>query len=339
MSHLFIAVDIGGTQIRAALCDSEGTIHQRATDLTGGHEGPDAVMARIERAIRRVWPADGQVAVIGVVAPGPLDPWSGVVFDAPNIPGWDDYPLRDIIQERFGLPILVGNDCNAAALAEHRFGVGQGKSNLIYVTVSTGVGGGIIINGELLLGAHGLAGEIGHIKVRPDGPLCGCGSRGCLEAQASGPSIAREARQRLRAGELHSEPVESMHGEPVESTSRILELAHGDLDAISARLVNEAAQQGDPLAVDVFRQAGTYLGLGLVTLLHLFDPDIVVIGGSVSKAGDLLFGPAREVVRQRCMTDRYWRDTPIVPAALGDDVGLLGALALVLTNISPNLER
>ena len=321
MSHLFIAVDIGGTQIRAALCDSEGTIHQRAADLTASHEGPDAVMGRIEGAIRQVWPADGQVAVIGVVAPGPLDPWSGVVFDAPNIPCWNNYPLRDIIQERFGLPILVGNDCNAAALAEHQFGVGQGKSNLIYITVSTGVGGGIIINGELLLGTHGLAGEIGHIKVRPDGPLCGCGSPGCLEAQASGPSIAREARQRLCAGE----------------PSRILELAHGDLDAISARLVNEAAQQGDPLAVDVFRQAGTYLGLGLVTLLHLFDPDIVIIGGGVSKAGDLLFGPAREVVRQRCMTDRYWRDTPIVPAALGDDVGLLGALALVLTNISPNL--
>jgi glucokinase len=316
VSDSFIAVDIGGTQIRAALCDPAGGIHRRAADLTAAHEGHDAVMARIERAIRQVWPADGRVTAIGVAAPGPLDPWSGVVFEAPNIPCWEDYPLRDVIQERLGVPTLVGNDANGAALAEQRFGAGQGKRDLIYITVSTGVGGGIIVNGELLLGAHGLAGEIGHIIVEPDGPPCGCGNRGCLEALASGPSIARQARQRILAGE----------------SSRALEFAQGDPDAITAKILNQAAQKGDRLAVDAFRQAGTYLGIALVSLLHLFDPSIVVIGGSVSKAGDLLLKPACETVRQRCMTDRYWRDTPIVPAALGDDVGLLGALALVLTS-------
>lgn len=321
MSCQIIAVDIGGTQIRAALYDPDGTIHRRAADLTAGHEGPDAVMERIERTIRRVWPADGQVTVIGVAAPGPLDHRSGIVFEAPNIPGWDHYPLRDIVQSRLGVPVLVGNDANVAALAEQRFGAGQERSNLIYITVSTGLGGGVIVNGELLVGAYGLASEPGHIKVEPEGPPCGCGDRGCLEALAAGPAIAREARRRLGAGE----------------SSRILELVHGDLDAISAKIVNQAAQEGDSLAVDVFRQAGTYLGIGLVNLLHLFNPDIVVIGGSVSKAGDLLFKPALEVVRQRCMTDRFWRDTPIVPAKLGDDVGLLGALALVLAK-SPNLE-
>lgn len=326
MSRQIIAVDIGGTQIRAALCDPGGRIHRRVADLTASHEGPDAVIDRIERAIRQVWPADGPVAAIGVVAPGPLDPWSGVIFEAPNIPCWDNYPLRDVIQERLGVPTLVGNDANAAALAEQRFGAGQGKPNLIYITVSTGVGGGIIVNGELLLGAHGLAGEIGHMKIEPDGPICGCGDHGCLEALASGIAIARQARQRLRAGEP-SGYAQGKH-------SRILELAHGDLEAISAKIVNQAAQAGDPLAIDVFRQAGTYLGIGLVNLLHLFDPDIIVIGGSVSKAGDLLFKPARAVVRQRCMTDRYWRDTPIVPAVLGDDVGLLGALALVLSSFT-----
>ena len=315
MNRQIIAVDVGGTQIRAALCDPEGVIHRRVADLTAGHEGPEAVMGRIERAIRRVWPANAPVAAIGLVAPGPLDPWSGIVLDAPNIPGWKNYPLRAIIQERFDVPILVGNDANAAALAEQRFGAGQGEPNLIYITVSTGIGGGIIVNGELLLGAHGLAGEIGHIIVEPDGPRCGCGNYGCLETLASGPSIARQARQRICTAE----------------PGRILELAQGDPNAISAKIVNEAAQEGEPLAVDVFRQAGTYLGIGLVTLLHLFDPNIVVIGGSVSKAGDLLFEPVREVVRRRCMTDHYWRDTPIVPAALGDDVGLLGALALVLS--------
>ena len=254
MNRQIIAVDVGGTQIRAALCDPEGVIHRRVAGLTAGHEGREAVMGRIERAIRRVWPANAPVAAIGLVAPGPLDPWSGVVLDAPNIPGWKNYPLRAIIQERFDVPILVGNDANAAALAEQRFGAGQGEPNLIYITVSTGIGGGIIVNGELLLGAHGLAGEIGHIIVEPDGPRCGCGNYGCLETLASGPSIARQARQRICTAE----------------PGRILELAQGDPNAISAKIVNEAAQEGEPLAVDVFRQAGTYLGIGLVTLLHLF---------------------------------------------------------------------
>lgn len=318
MSDTFIAVDVGGTQIRAALCDAAGAIHRRAADLTAVEEGAEAIMNRIEQCIRQVWPADGTVQAIGVVAPGPLDPWRGVVWEAPNIPCWRDYPLKDIIQQRLGAPTLVGNDANAAALAEQRFGAGQGKANLVYVTISTGIGGGVIVNGQLLLGAHGLAGEIGHIKLEPNGPPCGCGDHGCLESLASGPSIARQARQRIRAGE----------------SSRVLEQAHGDAEAITAKIVNQAAQAGDALAIDVFRQAGVYLGLGLVTLLHLFDPDIVVVGGSVSKAGDLLLGPAQEVVRQRSMTDRYWCNTPIVRAALGDDVGLLGALALVLCNNS-----
>ena len=318
MSHSFIAVDIGGTQIRTALCDSTGTIHRRASDLTAPQEGADAVMARIEAAIRQVWPADAQVEAIGVVAPGPLDPWSGVVFESPNIPCWKDFPLRDLVRQRLGVPALVGNDANLAALAEQRFGAGQGKANLIYITVSTGIGGGVIVNNELLIGGHGLAGELGHIKLEPEGPLCGCGDRGCLEAFASGPSIARQARRRLRAGE----------------ESRIRELVGGDLDDVTAKIISQAAQEGDPLAVDVFRWAGSYLGLGLVSLLHIFDPDIIIIGGSVSKAGDLLFEPAREVVRRRCMNERFWRDTPIVTAALGDDVGLLGGLALVLANLS-----
>ncbi len=320
MGEFFIAVDIGGTQIRAALCDSEGKIHRRVADLTRVHEGPDAVMRRIERAIDQVWPADAPVVAIGVAAPGPLDPWSGVILGAPNIPGWKDYPLRDIIQRRFGLPTVVGNDANLAAMAEQRFGAGRGKANLVYLTVSTGIGGGIVVNDELLLGAHGLAGEIGHIKIEPHGPPCGCGDRGCLEALASGTAIAREAQRRIRAGE----------------SSRILDLAAGHPDAITAKMVSQAAHMGDSLAVEVFRQAGTYLGIGLVTLLHLFDPGIVVIGGSVSKAGHVLFEPVRKVVRQRTMIEHYWRDTPIVPAALGDDVGLLGALAVTLTSAFPS---
>lgn len=150
--------------------------------------------------------------------------------------------------------------------------------------------------------------------IEPEGPLCSCGNRGCLEALASGPAIAREAKKRVRSGEA----------------SRILALVQGDVDEVTAKVVHQAAQQGDALAIDVLRRAGVYLGIGLVNLLHLLDPHVVVIGGSVSKAGDLLLEPARQVVRQRCLTEDYWRDTPIVPTALGDDVGLLGALCLAL---------
>lgn len=313
-SDLFVAVDVGGTQIRAALCAPDGTILRRVADLTKRREGTGSVMDRIERAVRQVWPADGRVAGIGVAAPGPLDPWRGVILRCPNIPGWDNYPLRDIIKERLGIPAVIGDDANAAALAEQRYGVGHGKPNLVYLTISTGIGSGVIINNQLLLGAHGLAAEVGCMIIEPEGPLCSCGNRGCLEALASGPAIAREAKKRVRSGEA----------------SRILALVQGDVDEVTAKVVHQAAQQGDALAIDVLRRAGVYLGIGLVNLLHLLDPHVVVIGGSVSKAGDLLLEPARQVVRQRCLTEDYWRDTPIVPTALGDDVGLLGALCLAL---------
>jgi len=232
----------------------------------------------------------------------------------PNISGWDGYPLRDVLRERFEVPVVLGDDANAAALAEQRFGAGRRHPHMIYLTISTGVGSGIIVNDRLLLGAGGLAAEAGCMVIDPNGPLCGCGNPGCLEALVSGPAIARTARERVRAGEA----------------TCLLEMAGGDPGRISALTVNQAAQRGDPLALDVLRQAGEYLGLGLVSLLHLFNPDIVVIGGSVSKAGDLLLGPAREVVRRRCLSEAYWRETPIVLAELGDDVGLLGALCLVL---------
>ena len=307
-----IALDVGGTQIRAALCDRECEIERRANDLTPVREGRGAVMACIERAIRQVWPSKGSVVAIGVSAPGPLDPWSGVIHRAQNIPGWDDYPLRDVIQGRFGVPAVVGDDANVAALAEHRFGAGQGQPNLVYLTLSTGVGSGIIVSDRLLLGAHGLAGEAGCMVVEPCGPLCSCGNRGCLEALVSGPAIAREARRRLQRGEASS----------------LLEMARGFSEAVTAKMVSEAAHAGDRVARNVLRQAGRYLGLGITNLLHIFDPNVVVIGGSVSKAGDFLLEPAREVIRQRCLTDRYWRETPLVLAALGDDVSLVGAASI-----------
>ena len=315
MGKLIVGVDLGGTQIRAALADAQGQIIQRVSQPTMADEGLEAVLERIEESIRQVLPADiGQVSAVGVAAPGPLDPWRGIVRDAPNLPGWKNVPLKDLMEAEFGLPVVVGNDANLAALAEQRFGAGQGIADLIYITVSTGIGGGVIVDNKLLLGAQGLAGEVGHQTIEARGPRCKCGNIGCLEALAAGPAIARRAMEFVKTG----------------IGTAIADLVGDDLDKITAKVVNQAAQAGDPIAIEIFRQAGFYIGVGIVNLLHIFNPSLIVIGGSVTKAGDLLFEPIRATVRQRAMASYYWENTPIVPATLGDDVALLGAVALVL---------
>lgn len=315
VGKLIVGVDLGGTQIRAALADAQDKIIQRVSQPTIADEGPEAVLGRIKEAIRRVLPAEiGKVGAIGFAAPGPLDPWKGIIMDAPNLPGWKNVSLKDLMEEEFGLPVFVGNDANLAALAEQRFGAGQGAADLIYITVSTGIGGGIIADNRLLLGAQGFAAEVGHQTIEAHGPRCNCGNIGCLEALAAGPAIARRARELIKDG----------------TETAITELVGGDLDRITAKEVNQAAQAGDPMAIEIFRQAGFYIGIGIVNLLHILNPSLIVIGGSVAKAGDLLFEPVRATVRERAMASYYWENTPILPATLGDDAGLLGAVALVL---------
>lgn len=315
MADYYLTADIGGTQIRAALCDSSGRIYHRAQDLTRAAEGKEAVLQRIKATLARAMGDTPPQAVrgIGIVAPGPLDPEAGVIVFAPNLPGWENVPLQRIVEEHFGIPTWLGNDANLAALGEHRFGAGRGIDNLIYVTVSTGIGGGIICHGRMLVGAHGFAAEVGHHTIEANGIRCNCGNVGCLETVASGPAIARMAREALIAG----------------GKSILPSLVDGQIDQITSRTVFEAAQQGDELSIGIFRRAGTYLGVGMVNLLHLFNPDMIIIGGSVSKAGHFLFDPMWAVIRERSHPI-YWERLQIVPPQLGDDVGLLGALALAL---------
>jgi len=311
------ALDLGGTNIRAALCEEDGRIIRRTSCGTGAEEGKDAVLGRIIDSLEKVIGGErADVRAIGIGAPGPLDPWEGVIFEAPNLPGWHNVPLKKIVADHFGIPTFVGNDANVAALAEHRFGAGRGFSHIIYITVSTGIGGGIIIEDRLLLGARGLAGEVGHITVEANGPRCNCGNIGCLEALASGPAIAREAARRIREGER----------------SLITELIEGDLDELEAEVVTRAAQQGDRLAREVLRRAGFYLGIGIVSYMHLFNPSRIIIGGGVANAGPLLFDPINEVISQRAMS-HFREGFAVVPAALGGDVGLLGAMLLALDGL------
>ncbi len=313
MAKRYIVIDLGGTQIRAALATAPKRLHQVVRVETLADRGPDAVLDRIEATVRQAaGEAWADVHAVGIAAPGPVDPWRGIMLDAPNMPGWEDLPLRDRLSSRLERPVTVGNDANLAALAEQRFGAGQGKAHMVYMTISTGVGGGVIADGRLLLGARGLAGEIGHATVEVNGPRCNCGNVGCLEMMASGPAIAREARARIAEGRASS----------------LLELAGNDPARISGRLVGVAAAAGDCLAIEVIQRAGFYVGVGVVNLMKLFNPSMIVIGGGVSKVGDLLFKPIRQTVQERA--DHFYREEcPIVPAALGDDVGLLGGLALV----------
>jgi len=318
----FIGVDLGGTNIRAARFTRQSHIPEAKTKRpTRGPGGPEAVYDRLEAAIREVAPADlAEVAGVGIAIPGPTDPYQGIVLKAPNIPGWINLPLQQIMGQRLGRPVFLGNDANLAALGEWKFGAGQGHKDVLYLTISTGIGGGVISGGRLLLGARGLAAEVGHINLDPHGPQCGCGQYGHFESLASGTGIARTARNRLQSGE--------------GAGSKVMELAAGKIDQVTSVMVGQAALAGDEFARGLITEAGEYIGLALASLLHAYNPSIVIFGGGVSMLGDLLLEPARQKVRQYAMSDAYWVDCPLVLAALGDDAGLVGAGALVMEETS-----
>ena len=309
--HRVVAVDLGGTNIRAALCGDDGLICKRTRRPTCPEQGFEAVIARLVESVQAVLPgpAEGEAIAVGVASPGPLDPYTGTVLYAANL-RWSDVPLRDLLNQRLGLPVCVGNDANLAALGEQRYGAGRGVRDLAYVTISTGIGAGVILDDRLILGHRGMATEVGHMVMDCDGPLDPAGVPGSLEGYAAGPAIARIAQEQLAAGRP------SLMGELVGS----------NIGALTAREVVEAAERGDPLAREVIARVARIIGLGLVNLLHLFDPALIVIGGSVGLASDFLLDVARETIQRHAMPP--YRGVPLVRAHLGDDGALLGAAAL-----------
>jgi len=315
-----IGIDLGGTKISTALVDTAGTIIAHDYRETHATEGQKAVIERMLDAARRVMVRAGvnqaQVAAAGIGAPGPLDVEAGVVVAPPNLPGWDRVPLRRLIESRLGITTFLENDANAAALGEYRFGAGRGVEHMIYVTASTGIGGGLILNGRLYHGASGMAGEIGHITIMPYGPLCGCGNRGCLEALASGTAIARQARERVA------------HGAP----TLIADLAGGDPERVTAKLVAKAASQGDVEAQEILAEAMRYLGIGMANLVNLFNPQLIVIGGGLTNIGEMLFGPVQRAIDRRALPTLA-QAVRVVRAELGDNAGVLGAAAVALAQI------
>src|SRR2546427_5304629 len=303
-----IGVDLGGTQLRVAVADDRGrltTVVRRPTEAARGRQH---VIKRIVAAVKEALEEDGtaarRVRALGIGLPGPVDPAAGLVISPANLPGFCNVPLNRILTRATGIPSFLHHDAHLAALGEHRRGAARGATEMIYVTVSTGIGAGLLLRGELYAGAHGIAGEVGHIVVQRDGPLCTCGNRGCLEAIASGTGIARAARE-----SAPGTPGSALHG----------------LEHPLAEDVDRAARAGDELALAILENAGTYLGLAMGNLVNLFNPQLIVLGGSVLKAGTPLLGPMC-----RSMNAASWKASPrrprLVRPVLGDDVGLIGAV-------------
>jgi glucokinase len=312
MSNYIVGVDLGGTRLRSALLDEDLNILQRHEELTLAHEGVDATLPRVLNAVRMVLPAGGgAVDGVGISIPGPTNPFTGVVELGTNLKGWVGVPLARIVQEEFELPTYLGNDANVAALAETALGSARGSRHVIYITVSTGIGGGIIVDGRMLLGKEGYAAEIGHMQMVVDG------RETTLEKEAAGPALARKARERIKAG----------------AKSVMDAMVDGQLEKISGKTVGKAAASGDALALDIIARAGRLLGLGVTTLLHIFNPEVIVFGGGVAAGlGDLLLKPVRETVVERVIDDAYYRSLRYETAALGENVSIIGAGALVATH-------
>ena len=312
MGSQIIAVDLGGTQIRTARYDLDLNLRQRENTLTRARLGAQPTIDRMKAYVRKVMPASGDdILGIGISSPGPLNPFTGVIVAPPNLPGWLDVPLRDLMESEFNLPVHIGNDANVAALAEASKGAAQGCRHVVYITVSTGIGAGVICDGKLLLGRDGLAAEFGHIPI-----VLESGKVSSVELEAAGPAIALRVKRAIQEG----------------AKSKALDIAEDDLNQIDAKAVGAAAADGDQLAIAQFAYAGRIIGLGIVSILHLFNPEVIVVGGGVSKTGDLLFAPMREAVRRHVLDEAYTENLRIERSALGDDAALVGAAALVATD-------
>ena len=318
--QLTIGIDIGGTKIAGGLLTTTGRLAESLVVPTMADRGSQASLRQvfhlIECLIRQAGGKD-RIRGIGICAPGPLNPRTGVVLFPPNLPGWRNVPLGRMVLERFGVPALVENDANAAGLAEVLIGAAAAYRDIFYVTVSTGIGTGIIIDKKIYHGKNGVAGEGGHVVINYHTPyVCGCGIHGCIESLASGPSMARRARVLL----------EQEHGTP----SLLRTLAQNDLNEVSPKMIADAARRKDPIARRILDDTGFYLGVWLGGIVSLLDPEAIVIGGGVSQIGKPLFDKIRETIPKFTINRDFVASLPILPAKLRKDVGVFGAASLFL---------
>ena len=312
MQSLAVGIDLGGTQLRAALVDEAGNILKRNAVLTDAMGGPDKVVIQMENLVNWLLVEINPVLVvgIGVSAPGPLDAKQGVALNIPTLAGFVDYPLTATLRQRFRYPVNLENDGIAAALGEWRFGAGRGVENMVYVTVSTGIGGGVVVDNHMLHGRRGMAGHVGHMSIALNGELCPCGNQGCFEAYGSGTAFAKRAGRKAFTCETTELGTKGM--------------------LIDSRAVFEAARNGDRLATELIEEEAEILGRGFTSLLHLFSPELLVMGGGLSNEFDTL-KPGIDAYISRWAMPAF-RDVKIVRSALGQNSGLVGSAALAFAH-------
>lgn len=312
-----IGIDVGGTNVKIALVDDNGKIIYSNSVPTYAKMGYEYTVNNIKQAIKDLMketnttPSD--IEGIGFDFPGQVNCKTGVVKLAPNIPGWVNVPIAQMIEDEFHIPTRIDNDVRCAALGELKFGAGRGCENFICITVGTGIGSGIVINGKVVRGATNAAGELGHIKLQMNGgPICGCGDTGCLEAFASGPAIVAMAQEYIKGGK----------------STKFREMAAVEGGEITPYMVAKAAEEGDPVAKRIFEIVGEYIGIGLTSVINLLNPERVIIGGGVAESGELLLGPIRKTIKERAMVVAG-NAVEIVPAQLGNSAGVIGASMLI----------
>jgi glucokinase len=307
-----VGVDVGGTKVLGGVVDELGNVVKTSRRDTP-HEGGAALTATISDVAREL-AAEFEVARVGVSAAGFVSSDRKTMLATPNIAGWNGVQLEEQLASQIGLPVVLENDGNAAAWGEKRFGAGRGKANMLLLTVGTGIGGGIIVNDQLLRGAFGIAAEVGHLRVLPEGHLCGCGARGCFEQYASGNALLRHAREAVAASP--------------DLARGLLARGDGTLEGLTGRAITEAAREGDHVALAAFNTTAQWLGAGIASLSVLLDPECVVIGGGVIDAGEILLAPTR-LAMERYMPFAGKHPYPeIIAATLGNEAGLVGAADL-----------
>ena len=320
MAKLIIGVDVGGTKVAGGLVTLKGKLMKSQVVPTHAENGFKTSYGQIAHLIERLIKLAGgkdNVAGIGICAPGPLNPKAGIVINPPNLPGWRNIRLESLLEKHFHLPAKLENDANAAGLAEVLFGSAVGYRDVFYVTISTGVGTGIIINKKIYHGKNGVGGEGGHVSIDFRSPYrCGCGTLGCIEALAAGPAMARRARVALE--QEHSRP------------SLLRELSGGDLRKIDPVMIQQAAHKGDEMAKSIIDDTGFFLGVWLGGMMSLFDPEAIIIGGGVARIGKPLFDKIRQTMPSYTINRRFVADLPILPAKLQKNVGIFGAASVFL---------
>ncbi len=315
-----VGIDLGGTNIVGILITQRGDILTKKRKKTFAQEGKDRVIAQVVGCINDLLEEGETLGVsskeilgIGVGSPGPLNRKKGIVYYPPNLPGWENVPLRRILKDKVGISVFIENDANATALGEWWLGAGKNVNNLILLTLGTGIGGGIIIGGEVYHGSRDMGAELGHIVIKEGGMICGCGIRGCLEAYASATGVVKRARAAIKQG--YKTILKSLVGDNPEG--------------LTCELVFQAAREKDPLALWLVEETGRYLGVGIGSLVNVLNPEMVILSGGMIKAGDLLLNPVRRFVKLFSMKALIEK-VEIVPGNLGDEAGAIGAAATVL---------